>query len=152
MRLGAGALVAAYRRRRVDEDGALRDATHLSTERFTTAVSQLGDSAPAVRLGGVHALAGLADDAPAQALRHKVRSAAKCKERSPATALRRFPCVIQPRAVPASSPPSSPGSTRNFTASLDASVVPALKSFEERAHPCTMSSEAADRPASSCFA
>ncbi|MGV9703888.1 pentapeptide repeat-containing protein [Streptomyces sp. NPDC003483] len=69
---GAGALVAlivAYRRQRVDEDGALRDATRLHTERFTTAVSQLGDNAPAVQLGGVHALAGLADDAPTRALR-----------------------------------------------------------------------------------
>lgn len=69
---GAGALVAlvvAYRRQRVDEDGALRDATRLHTERFTTAVSQLGDESAAVRLGGVHALAGLADDAPTRDLR-----------------------------------------------------------------------------------
>ncbi|MEH0589800.1 pentapeptide repeat-containing protein [Streptomyces sp. B21-106] len=69
---GAGALVAlvvAYRRQRVDEDGALRDATRLHTERFTTAVSQLGDASEAVRLGGVHALAGLADDAPTRQLR-----------------------------------------------------------------------------------
>jgi uncharacterized protein YjbI with pentapeptide repeats len=69
---GAGALVAlivAYRRQRVDEDGALRDATRLHTERFTTAVTQLGVDAPAVQLGGVHALAGLADDAPTPALR-----------------------------------------------------------------------------------
>ena len=69
---GAGALVAlvvAYRRQRVDEDGALRDATRLHTERFTTAVSQLGSDSAAVQLGGVHALAGLADDAPTRALR-----------------------------------------------------------------------------------
>ena len=69
---GAGALVAlvvAYRRQRVDEDGALREATRLHTERFTTAVSQLGEDSAAVRLGGVHALAGLADDAPTRALR-----------------------------------------------------------------------------------
>jgi uncharacterized protein YjbI with pentapeptide repeats len=69
---GAGALVAlvvAYRRQRVDEDGALRDATRLHTERFTTAVSQLGNQSAAVRLGGVHALAGLADDAPTRELR-----------------------------------------------------------------------------------
>ncbi|MCI3220911.1 pentapeptide repeat-containing protein [Streptomyces sp. NP-1717] len=69
---GAGALVAlvvAYRRQRVDEDGALRESTRLHTERFTTAVSQLGDESAAVRLGGVHALAGLADDAPTRALR-----------------------------------------------------------------------------------
>ncbi|WP_243088191.1 pentapeptide repeat-containing protein [Streptomyces sp. 891-h] len=69
---GAGALVAlvvAYRRQRVDEDGARRDVTRLHTERFTTAVGQLGDDSPAVRLGGVHALAGLADDAPTPGLR-----------------------------------------------------------------------------------
>ncbi|MDQ1035369.1 hypothetical protein QFZ75_001785 [Streptomyces sp. V3I8] len=69
---GAGALVAlvvAYRRQRVDEAGAHRETTRLHTERFTTAVSQLGNDSPAVRLGGVHALAGLADDAPTQDLR-----------------------------------------------------------------------------------
>ncbi|MDO0923984.1 pentapeptide repeat-containing protein [Streptomyces sp. TG1A-8] len=69
---GAGGLVAlvvAYRRQRVDEDGALRDATRLHSERFTVAVSQLGDASAAVRLGGVHALAHLADDAPTRALR-----------------------------------------------------------------------------------
>ncbi|MEU0074105.1 pentapeptide repeat-containing protein [Streptomyces sp. NPDC006332] len=69
---GAGGLVAlvvAYRRQRVDEDGALRDATRLHSERFTVAVSQLGDDSAAVRLGGVHALAHLADDAPTRALR-----------------------------------------------------------------------------------
>ncbi|MFE1553161.1 pentapeptide repeat-containing protein [Streptomyces sp. NPDC058718] len=69
---GAGALVAlivAYRRQRVDEDGAVRDATRLHNERFTTAVSQLGETSPAVRLGGVHALSGLADDAPTRELR-----------------------------------------------------------------------------------
>lgn len=69
---GAGALVAlvvAYRRQRVDEEGARREATRLHTERFTTAVGQLGDESPAVRLGAVHALAGLADDAPDSGLR-----------------------------------------------------------------------------------
>ncbi len=69
---GAGALVAlvvAYRRQRVDEAGAHREATRLHTERFTAAVEQLGSDSPAVRLGGVHALAGLADDAPNQSLR-----------------------------------------------------------------------------------
>jgi uncharacterized protein YjbI with pentapeptide repeats len=69
---GAGALVAlvvAYRKQRVDEESAQREATRLHTERFTTAVTQLGDPSPAVRLGGVHALAALADDAPALELR-----------------------------------------------------------------------------------
>jgi hypothetical protein len=63
---GAGALVAlvvAYRRQRVDEVGAHRDATRLHTELFSQAVDKLGSDSPAVRLGGVHALAGLADDA-----------------------------------------------------------------------------------------
>ncbi|MER7875787.1 pentapeptide repeat-containing protein [Streptomyces solisilvae] len=69
---GAGALVAlvvAYRRQRVDEDGVQRETTRLHTERFTTAVSQLGEKSAAVRLGGVHALTGLADDAPTRQLR-----------------------------------------------------------------------------------
>ncbi|MCX5205819.1 pentapeptide repeat-containing protein [Streptomyces sp. NBC_00237] len=69
---GAGALVAlvvAYRRQRVDEAGAHREATRLHTERFSTAVDKLGSDSPAVRLGGIHALAGLADDAPTQDLR-----------------------------------------------------------------------------------
>ncbi|MEW2574364.1 pentapeptide repeat-containing protein [Streptomyces sp. NPDC047070] len=69
---GAGALVAlvvAYRRQRVDEVGAHREATRLHAERFSQAVDKLGSDSPAVRLGGVHALAGLADDAPTQDLR-----------------------------------------------------------------------------------
>ncbi|MFF7764298.1 pentapeptide repeat-containing protein [Streptomyces griseorubiginosus] len=69
---GAGALVAlvvAYRRQRVDEAGARREATRLHAERFSQAVDKLGSDSPAVRLGGVHALAGLADDAPTQDLR-----------------------------------------------------------------------------------
>ncbi|WP_310726204.1 pentapeptide repeat-containing protein [Streptomyces sp. N2A] len=69
---GAGALVAlvvAYRRQRVDEAGAHREATRLHTERFSQAVDKLGSDSQAVRLGGVHALAGLADDAPDDSLR-----------------------------------------------------------------------------------
>ncbi|MEN2416934.1 pentapeptide repeat-containing protein [Streptomyces rimosus] len=69
---GAGALVAlvvAYRRQRIDEAGAHREATRLHTERFSQAVDKLGSDSPAVRLGGVHALAGLADDAPDDSLR-----------------------------------------------------------------------------------
>ncbi|MFD5935684.1 pentapeptide repeat-containing protein [Streptomyces sp. NPDC060333] len=69
---GSGALVAlvvAYRRQRVDEAGAHREATRLHTERFSQAVDKLGSDSPAVRLGGVHALAGLADDAPEDSLR-----------------------------------------------------------------------------------
>ncbi|MFF1376566.1 pentapeptide repeat-containing protein [Streptomyces sp. NPDC058308] len=69
---GSGALVAlvvAYRRQRVDEAGAHREATRLHTERFSQAVDKLGSDSPAVRLGGVHALVGLADDAPDDSLR-----------------------------------------------------------------------------------
>ncbi|MBY8882894.1 pentapeptide repeat-containing protein [Actinacidiphila acidipaludis] len=69
---GAGALVAlvvAYRRQRVDEVGSHREATRLHTERFSQAIDKLGSDSPAVRLGGVHALAGLADDAPDNSLR-----------------------------------------------------------------------------------
>ncbi|MEU5331397.1 pentapeptide repeat-containing protein [Streptomyces parvus] len=69
---GAGALVAlvvAYRRQRVDEHNAQREATKLHSERFSQAVDKLGSDSPAVRLGGVHALAGLADDAPTRDLR-----------------------------------------------------------------------------------
>jgi uncharacterized protein YjbI with pentapeptide repeats len=57
---GAGALVAlvvAYRRQRVAEDRST-----VFNERFATAATQLGDSQPAVRLAGAHAMAGLADD------------------------------------------------------------------------------------------
>ncbi|MEE1931212.1 pentapeptide repeat-containing protein [Streptomyces sp. TRM 70351] len=90
---GAGALVAlvvAYRRQRVEEDGALRDATRLHTERFTTAVSQL-DASPAVRLGGVHALAGLADDAPTRELRQTCIDVLCAYLRLPYTALTDLP-------------------------------------------------------------
>jgi uncharacterized protein YjbI with pentapeptide repeats len=66
---GLVALVVSYRRQRIDEAGALRETTKLHSERFTAAVGQLGDDTPAVRLGGVHALAGLADDAPTRQLR-----------------------------------------------------------------------------------
>ena len=73
---GAGALVAlvmAYRRQRVAETTtaldserwratSAHDRTRLLNERFTTIAAQLGDAHAAVRLAGVHAMAGLADD------------------------------------------------------------------------------------------
>jgi hypothetical protein len=62
---GAGALVAlvvAYRRQRVSETASGHDRTRVFNERFTAIAAQLGDSSPAVRLAGVHAMAGLADD------------------------------------------------------------------------------------------
>lgn len=62
---GAGALVAlvvAYRRQRVAETGSAHDRTRIFNERFTAIATQLGDDQAAVRLAGVHAMAGLADD------------------------------------------------------------------------------------------
>ncbi|NDU72081.1 pentapeptide repeat-containing protein [Actinomadura sp. DSM 109109] len=69
---GVIALVVAYRRQRVTEASARlehakedRETTRLFNERFAAACGHLGDESPAVRLAGVHALAGLADDWPA---------------------------------------------------------------------------------------
>jgi uncharacterized protein YjbI with pentapeptide repeats len=73
---GAGALVAlvvAYRRQRLAESTtaearaqwettSAHDRARLLNERFTSSASQLGDVNAAVRLAGVHAMAGLADD------------------------------------------------------------------------------------------
>ena len=98
---GAGALVAlvvAYRRQRVDEAGAHREATRLHTERFSTAVDKLGSDSPAVRLGGVHALAGLADDAPTQDLRQTCIDVL--------CAYLRLPASPDPADLPADPPPS----------------------------------------------
>ncbi|HMD25425.1 MAG TPA: pentapeptide repeat-containing protein, partial [Streptosporangiaceae bacterium] len=62
---GAGALVAlivAYRRQKITEADSAHDRTRVLNERFTAIAAQLGDAQPAVRLAGVHAMAGLADD------------------------------------------------------------------------------------------
>ncbi|MFL1431066.1 pentapeptide repeat-containing protein, partial [Nocardiopsis sp. frass1] len=59
---GTALLVIAYKRQSGEEK-------RLFTERFTTAVGQLGEANVAVSLGGVHALAHLADDAPTPGLR-----------------------------------------------------------------------------------
>jgi uncharacterized protein YjbI with pentapeptide repeats len=62
---GVGALVAlvvAYRRQRVSEASSAHDRTRVFNERFATAAGQLGSEQPAVRLAGVYAMAGLADD------------------------------------------------------------------------------------------
>jgi hypothetical protein len=62
---GAGALVAlivAYRRQKISEADSVHDRTRVFNERFTAIAAQLGDAQPAVRLAGVHAMAGLADD------------------------------------------------------------------------------------------
>jgi uncharacterized protein YjbI with pentapeptide repeats len=63
---GVIALVTAYRRQRVAEIAQDLDATRLLNERYATAAGQLGHDSPAVRLAGVYAMAGLADDWPAQ--------------------------------------------------------------------------------------
>src|SRR5262245_60490978 len=62
---GAGALVAlivAYRQQKIAEADSVHDRTRVFNERFTAIAAQLGDAQPAVRLAGVHAMAGLADD------------------------------------------------------------------------------------------
>jgi uncharacterized protein YjbI with pentapeptide repeats len=64
---GAGALVAlivAYRRQRVAETDSANDRIRVFNERFVAIAAQLGDDNAAVRLAGVHAMAGLADDWP----------------------------------------------------------------------------------------
>ena len=62
---GAGALVAlivAYRRQRVAEADSAHDRIRVFNERFIAIAGQLGNSQAALRLAGVHAMAGLADD------------------------------------------------------------------------------------------
>ncbi len=62
---GAGALVAlvmAYRRQRVAEASSAHDRSRVLNERFTAITAQLGSDQATIRLAGVHAMAGLADD------------------------------------------------------------------------------------------
>ena len=66
---GVVALVVAFRRQRLGEADherqermTARDETRLFTERFAQATQQLGSDQAAVRVAGVYALAGLADD------------------------------------------------------------------------------------------
>ncbi|MFW6640745.1 pentapeptide repeat-containing protein, partial [Nocardiopsis algeriensis] len=68
---GVALLVISYRRQRTTEADAeraerasKREVAKLFTETFDSASSKLGDEHPAVRLGGVHSLARLADEAP----------------------------------------------------------------------------------------
>ncbi|GIG63540.1 hypothetical protein Lfu02_79120 [Longispora fulva] len=56
------ALVVAYRKQRFGEVDSVRENTKLFNERYTKACEQLGSDKSAVRLGGVYAMAGLADD------------------------------------------------------------------------------------------
>jgi hypothetical protein len=55
-------LYVSYRKQRTDVANHGRDQDKLFTERYTAAVAQLGNPAPAVRLGGGYALARIADD------------------------------------------------------------------------------------------
>lgn len=58
-----GGLYVGYRKQRTDEASHLRDQDKLFTERYTQAVAQLGSTvSAAIRLGGVYALARIADD------------------------------------------------------------------------------------------
>ena len=62
---GTGALVAlvvAYRWQKVAETRTAHDRTRVLAGQFITIAAQLGDDQAAVRLAGVHAMAGLADD------------------------------------------------------------------------------------------
>jgi uncharacterized protein YjbI with pentapeptide repeats len=77
---GVALLVIHYRRQRTTEADAVRaeaanlraeqaserEVTKLFNERFTAAYTELGSEHAAVRLGAVHALAHLADDAPSE--------------------------------------------------------------------------------------
>lgn len=73
---GIALLVIAYHRQRNNDQenlrarkAAEREDLKLFNDRFTDAYTALGDEQAAVRLGAVHALAHLADDAPGHALR-----------------------------------------------------------------------------------
>jgi membrane protein implicated in regulation of membrane protease activity len=61
---GVVALVVAYRRQRLHEQADVRESGRLFNERFIAASTQLGHDSAAVRLAGVYAMAGLADDSP----------------------------------------------------------------------------------------
>ena len=52
----------AYRRQKITDADSAHDRTRVFNERFTAIATQLGDAQHAVRLAGVHAMAGLADD------------------------------------------------------------------------------------------
>jgi len=55
---------AAQQTAQASQQTAAATERGMVTGRFTAAVAQLGDPSPAIRLGGVHALAGIADDDP----------------------------------------------------------------------------------------
>ncbi len=55
---------AAQQTAQASQQTAAATERGMVTGRFTAAVAQLGENSPAIRLGGVHALAGIADDEP----------------------------------------------------------------------------------------
>jgi hypothetical protein len=59
---GVAALTFAYRKQNLGEAAEWREDTKLFNERFGRAADQLGSDKSAVRLAGVYAMAGLADD------------------------------------------------------------------------------------------
>jgi hypothetical protein len=60
------AIVISYRRQRIAEAVNTHESTRLLNERLAITSTQLGHESAAVRLAGVYALAGLADDWPAK--------------------------------------------------------------------------------------
>src|SRR5581483_8118121 len=58
------------------EADSAHDRTRVFNERFTAIAAQLGDAQSAVRLAGVHAMAGLADDRPQHRQTWRARSQA----------------------------------------------------------------------------
>ncbi|KDN20170.1 pentapeptide repeat-containing protein [Amycolatopsis rifamycinica] len=59
---GVVALVVAYRKQRIGEAAEAREHVKVLNERFATACTQIGHEKPAVRLAGLYAMAGLADE------------------------------------------------------------------------------------------
>ncbi len=59
---GIVALVVAYRKQQLNEAAERREEAKFFAERFTKAAEQLGSDKAAVRLAGVYAMGGLADD------------------------------------------------------------------------------------------
>jgi hypothetical protein len=59
---GVVALVVAYRRQRIGEVAEARERVKVLNERFASACAQIGHEKPTVRLAGMYAMAGLADE------------------------------------------------------------------------------------------
>lgn len=59
---GVVALVVAYRKQRIGEVAEARERVKVLNERFASACAQIGHEKPTVRLAGMYAMAGLADE------------------------------------------------------------------------------------------